>query len=147
MAKTNKVCYFCGKKYYYCPTCRDDIKKPSWYTMWCSEQCKNLDNIVAAHRSDKITTEEAKKRIEKLNINVNDIEFARETLKKYFNKIMNYKTDIIDEKTVKTQGENVEKENNESVKKPVTKKTKIVPKSKIKEKEESNDKDSVAENK
>ena len=115
--------------------------------MWCSEQCKNLDNIVAAHRSDKITTEEAKKRIEKLNINVNDIEFARETLKKYFNKIMNYKTDIIDEKTVKTQGENVEKENNESVKKPVTKKTKIVPKSKIKEKEESNDKDSVAENK
>lgn len=147
MAKTNKVCYFCGKKYYYCPTCRDDIKKPSWYTMWCSEQCKNLDNIVAAHRSDKITTEEAKKRIEKLNINVNDIEFARETLKKYFNKIMNYKTDIIDEKTVKTQGENVEKENNESVKKPVTKKTKIVPKSKVKEKEESNDKDSVAENK
>lgn len=145
--KNNRKCFFCGRSFYFCPTCPGDINKPSWYAMWCSEQCKDLDNIVAAHRTGKIDTEEAKKRIEELNIKISDIKFARETLKEYFYKIINYNTNAIDEKFSKTQKTNVKKKDNEPIKKSVTKKTKIVPKSKIKEKEESNDKGFVVENK
>lgn len=90
MPKANRKCTFCGNDYYYCGHCRDDINKPSWYTMWCSEQCKNLDKIIALHRMGKITTNEAQDKIKALNIDTKSLKFARDTLEEYFNKILNY---------------------------------------------------------
>lgn len=95
MAKTNKVCFLCGKKYHYCPTCSPDINKPSWYAMWCSEQCKDLDQILAAHTMNQITIEETKKKIEDLKLN--NINFADKNVEKHYNEIMSYK--IKDEET------------------------------------------------
>ena len=161
MAKPNRKCFFCGKEYHYCSTCPNDIKKPSWYVMWCSEQCKALDNIVAAHRTGKITTEEAKNKINELNIDVDNLKFARESLKEYFNNIMSYKSenmdnidkDNIDENVDEIKIENIESvktvENIENVedgvniesaenKKTRIRKTKIVSKSKIEENKEEN---------
>ena len=122
--------------------------------MWC-EQCKALDNIVAAHRTGKITTEEAKNKINELNIDVNSLKFAREPLKEYFNNIMSYGSENISEiknvdeinvkntKNIETVDniENVKDNVNiESIKskKIRTRKTKIVSKSKIKENKEEN---------
>ena len=147
MAKANRTCFFCGRGYNYCPTCRDDIKKPSWYSIWCSEQCKNLDNIVAAHRGGKITTEEAQKRIKELD--AKDIRFARETLRDYFNKIMSYKVDVVEEvEESKNETENVDivKTDNAITKsaKTASRKAKVVTASKTKVKEvESNEEDSA----
>ena len=155
MAKPNRKCFFCGKEYHYCSTCPNDIKKPSWYVMWCSEQCKALDNIVAAHRTGKITTEEAKNKINELNIDVDNLKFARESLKEYFNNIMSYGSENISEiknvdeinvkntKNIETVDniENVKDNVNiESIKskKIRTRKTKIVSKSKIEENKEEN---------
>ena len=155
MAKPNRKCFFCGKEYHYCSTCPNDIKKPSWYAMWCSEQCKALDNIVAAHRTGKITTEEAKNKINELNIDVDNLKFARESLKEYFNNIMSYGSENISEiknvdeinvkntKNIETVDniENVKDNVNiESIKskKIRTRKTKIVSKSKIEENKEEN---------
>lgn len=89
MAKSNRQCFLCGKKYHYCPTCSPDINKPSWYAMWCSETCKNLDNILAAHTVGKITIEEAKKQVETLSLN--DMEFADEAVKVHYEQIIQYK--------------------------------------------------------
>ena len=154
MAKPNRKCFFFFIEYHYCSTCPNDIKKPSWYAMWC-EQCKALDNIVAAHRTGKITTEEAKNKINELNIDVNSLKFAREPLKEYFNNIMSYGSENISEiknvdeinvkntKNIETVDniENVKDNVNiESIKskKIRTRKTKIVSKSKIKENKEEN---------
>ena len=152
MAKPNRKCFFCGRSFYFCPTCPSDINKPSWYTMWCSEQCKALDNIVAAHRTGKITTEEAKNKINELNIDVNNLKFARESLKEYFNNIISYESENISEiknvdemkventkniETVENIKDNVNVESTEN-KKTRTRKTKIVSKSKIKENKEEN---------
>lgn len=155
MAKPNRKCFFCGKEYHYCSTCPNDIKKPSWYAMWCSEQCKALDNIVAAHRTGKITTEEAKNKINELNIDVNSLKFAREPLKEYFNNIMSYESENISEiknvdemkventknietiESIENVKDNVNVESTEN-KKTRTRKTKIVSKSKIEENKEEN---------
>ena len=141
MSKTNRTCFFCGNSYYYCPTCPGDLNKPSWYALWCSEQCKSLDNIVAAHRSGKITTEKAKNKIKELNINIKDLKFARETLKEYFNMIMSYKSEVINENK---SDKDLKKESIEETKNIKTKvrRTKIVSKSKI----EKNNKEDLKEN-
>lgn len=153
--KNNRKCFFCGQDFYYCPTCPNDSNKPTWHVLWCSEKCKDLDNVVAAHRSGKITTEEAQKRIKELN--AKDLKFARETLKEYFNGIMSYKPTIVDKKENEIKVENVD-DTVKSVEKDVvttsstktvdkTKRTKIVPKSKAKESNEIKLKEDLVEEK
>lgn len=106
MAKLNKICFCCGKKYSYCPTCYPDMNKPSWYMMWCSEQCKDLDNILAKHTMGNITTEEAKKRIQKLKLK--EISFANESIKNHYENIMNYKDEIVKPKTPRKKKEELD---------------------------------------
>ena len=91
MAKSNRICFLCGKKYSYCNTCGEDVNKPSWYTMWCSETCKDLDRILAAHTMQQITTEEAKNKIE--NLKLENINFIDENVKKHYDEIMMYNSD------------------------------------------------------
>lgn len=86
MAKSNKICYLCGKKYHYCPTCSPDINKPSWYAMWCSEECKNLDQILASHTLKQISIEEAKEKINALKLK--DVKFVDDNVEKHYNEIM-----------------------------------------------------------
>ena len=129
MAKSNRICFLCGKKYSYCNTCGTDINKPSWYTMWCSENCKNLDQILAAHTMKQITTEEAKKKIEDLKLN--NVKFADENVEKHYNEIMSY---IKDEKVDK---------DNKSIDNDTTSKSsnvKVISKAKVVNTKSQNDK-------
>lgn len=121
MAKTNKVCFLCGKKYHYCPTCSSDINKPSWYAMWCSEQCKDLDQILAAHTMKQITIEETKKKIEDLKLS--NVKFVDENVEKHYNEIMSYKAK--DEESKKVNDDNTTIANSNSSEK-TTSKTKVV---------------------
>lgn len=129
MAKSNRICFLCGKKYSYCNTCGTDINKPSWYTMWCSENCKNLDQILAAHTMKQITTEEARKKIEDLKLN--NVKFADENVEKHYNEIMSY---IKDEKVDK---------DNKSIDNDTTSKSsnvKVISKAKVVNTKSQNDK-------
>ena len=45
MAK-NRTCFICGNKYDYCPTCDRDRLKPSWYALFCSDNCYKINNII-----------------------------------------------------------------------------------------------------
>lgn len=117
MARSNKICFLCGRKYHYCPTCSPDINKPSWYAMWCSEECKNLDQILAAHTMKHITTEEAQVKIKELKLK--NVEFTDENVEKHYYEVMSYK--IKNEESQKDIKEN----------KATTSTSKILPKSKI----------------
>lgn len=90
----NRVCYFCKKEYHYCPTCGEDIYKPSWYSMWCSETCKQLDSILVRHTSKMLSTAEAKKQIESLGleefVNINNVSNMNHLLE-----IVNYSEDAV----------------------------------------------------
>lgn len=87
MGKSNRICYLCGRKYSYCPTCGEDLHKPSWYSMWCSENCKSIDSILASHTVGKITSKQAKEKITELNLS--NLLFKNEDNQKHYSEIMN----------------------------------------------------------
>lgn len=55
----NRTCFLCGKKYSYCPTCSKDKLKPTWYAMFCSEECHDVDAILSDCTAGNITEEVA----------------------------------------------------------------------------------------
>lgn len=88
MGKDNRVCYLCGKNYSYCPTCNEDIFKPSWYAMWCSESCKKVDGILAAHTVGQIKTSKAKSLLGEINIDFDKL-LVSENTKEHLSSIIN----------------------------------------------------------
>ena len=72
MAK-NRICLICGNKYDYCPTCDRDRLKPSWYTLFCSETCYDINNILSKNTAGKLSIAEANKELNKIVFNKNNI--------------------------------------------------------------------------
>lgn len=58
--KDNRTCFCCGNKYSYCPSCANDASKPSWYLMFCNEECKDVNTILSQLTYKKISTKDAK---------------------------------------------------------------------------------------
>lgn len=69
----NRTCHLCGKKYAYCPSCHKDKLKPSWYALFCSDQCKDIDAILVQYGNKKITSLKAAKALAELGANVMNI--------------------------------------------------------------------------
>lgn len=86
MARHTKQCFCCGNEYSYCPTCFEDRLKPSWYSMFDSESCKELNAILSAHTCGKMDDKTAKEQIEKLNIDLSTIK--NELNKEYIEKLL-----------------------------------------------------------
>lgn len=59
MAKANRTCFICGNGYHYCPTCSEDRDKPSWYNMFCSEECKDINYILSENNFKRLSNEDA----------------------------------------------------------------------------------------
>lgn len=68
MARANRICYMCNKSYHYCPTCAEDRNKPSWYNMFCSEVCKDLNDILSENNFGRISNEDASELLKKICI-------------------------------------------------------------------------------
>ena len=68
MARRDRKCLCCGTKYSYCPTCSVDKTKPTWMTEFCSESCKELFETATKYNLKKLTKDEAKEVIEKLEL-------------------------------------------------------------------------------
>lgn len=66
--KNNKKCIICGTAYSYCPTCSRDQGKPSWYAIFCSDNCNDIYNIVTEYRDGIIDINEAYERIKKCDL-------------------------------------------------------------------------------
>lgn len=89
MGKDNRICYLCGEKYSYCPTCSEDTFKPSWYSMWCSEYCKDVDQILAAHTVKVISIEEAKQKLLDLNLDFDKMKMNND-IREHLNEILSF---------------------------------------------------------
>lgn len=100
--QNNRTCVICGKKYSYCPNCGADANKPTWYFVFCGENCKDIYNICTDWRDGIITKEEASEKISKLDIsNISD--FADAT-KKQIEELTR-----IENNTTNSKGNNTEK--------------------------------------
>ncbi len=69
MVENNKTCIVCGKTYTYCPNCSSYSKYPLWYDLFDGENCYEIYDACASYRDKIITKENAKKKLDKCNIN------------------------------------------------------------------------------
>ena len=87
--KNNRTCVICGKNYSYCPNCGEDAEKPTWYFIFCSENCKDIYDVCVQYRDKELALLDAQKEIKKLDISNID-NFAKST-KAQIQEILEYK--------------------------------------------------------
>lgn len=92
MAKPNKECVVCGKKYHYCPTCAADANKPRWMTMFDCEDCYTIFNTATKFNLGKITKEEAKDALNRVDLNKD----FNDAIKKDLNNIFYVEPIVVD---------------------------------------------------
>lgn len=65
----NRKCQTCSIRYSYCPDCsRADSLKPTWYSEFCGESCKDLWMTLTRFGMNRLTKAEAKSIISELNL-------------------------------------------------------------------------------
>lgn len=67
MSNNNVKCVICGKEYKYCHDCRHTTPE-AWKASFCCENCREIYRICSAYGMEKITKDEAKKRLEQCNL-------------------------------------------------------------------------------
>ena len=63
-----RKCIVDSKIYQYCPRCREYNSDEKWRLIYCSEDCKNADEILKQFKAGQITASKAKKALAKYNI-------------------------------------------------------------------------------
>lgn len=101
MAKTNKECYTCSTKYYYCPTCPSTAKKETYYNMFCSERCSKIFKLLSDETFKRITISECKEQL--LGLNVSTDENFKESIKNHVQRVLNYIEPRVDAEIVEEE--------------------------------------------
>lgn len=101
MAK-NRTCFICGSKYDYCPSCERDKMKPSWYSLFCGDTCKELNSILSANTANKMTDKEASALLKDLNLT--SVNINNDLVKVRIDELLKYK-EVVKEKTAKVKNE------------------------------------------
>lgn len=68
MERKLRTCAVCRTSYRYCPKCKEDENKETWYFTFCSENCKDIYNITSDFEDNHVLANEAKKKLENLNL-------------------------------------------------------------------------------
>ena len=89
MAKLNRVCFTCGKKHSYCPTCYGDMSLETWHIMFDNDNCKTIFNIINQHFYKHITIDEAISQLEKCDLR--ELDTFNEDIKKEVSDILTQK--------------------------------------------------------
>lgn len=83
----NRKCLACGTKYSYCPDCsRSDALKPTWYSEFCGESCKDLWLTLTRYNMNRLTKPEAKSIISELDLK--PIETYAQCVQRDYTKVM-----------------------------------------------------------
>lgn len=72
MAKLNRACGICKTKYSYCPTCAADAHKPTWMAVFCSENCREIYNVLDDCRYRSLSKKEAYERLSVVDLSCTD---------------------------------------------------------------------------
>ena len=98
MGKLNKQCFVCGEKYSYCYSCPSDLQNPTWRTLFDTENCKNIFNILCRHGQGKITDEETRNLLNECDLTY--VDKFNESLKNHFDKVF---SSTVKEETIVTK--------------------------------------------
>lgn len=64
----NAVCTVCGKKYHVCQSCRKIGSFVPWRTVADSPACYQIFQILSSHTNNRISDQEAKKRLSECDL-------------------------------------------------------------------------------
>ena len=90
-----KTCIVCGKTYEYCGHCDKGGQENRWKTNYCSENCRDIFDIVSKYVNKNISTEDAKKDLLEKNLGV----VTKTNIVNYCNEIISY-TEVKSEEDV-----------------------------------------------
>lgn len=108
MAKNNRTCIVCGKQYSYCPNC-DGIEKPLWLSIYHSDNCREIFQVINQHQFQHISDEDAIAKLKKLDLSVLDDEFANENIKHKVDFLLSLQNDTTKTKAKRTKNTSSEK--------------------------------------
>lgn len=103
--RKTRRCAVCQREYKFCPICKEDKEKESWYFTFCSDNCHDLYKVMADFENGLISDVMAKEQLSKLDLSKRD-SFG-ESYQKSFKKIMKSKMPVKKAGT-KEENENVE---------------------------------------
>lgn len=75
-----RKCVVCGNNYRYCPNCSQYKNKPSWYSLYCSENCKDINYLFRDYNSKSKSMSELRKTLQTCDLSRK--EYFREDIKK-----------------------------------------------------------------
>lgn len=68
-----RTCCVCRRSYHFCPVCNEEDKnKEPWYFVYCSENCKDIYNVMSSFENGKIDAETANEQLSKLDLSQKD---------------------------------------------------------------------------
>lgn len=66
MAKLNRTCIVCGRKYEYCSSCKEHATLEPWHSIFCSDNCRKIFNAVSMYGKD--SNEDIKEKLDKCDL-------------------------------------------------------------------------------
>lgn len=70
MAKLNRTCIVCGRKYEYCSSCKDQAMLEPWHSIFHDNNCREIFNAVSMYGKD--SNEDIKARLDKCDLSDKD---------------------------------------------------------------------------
>ncbi len=97
-----RTCCVCRRSYHFCPVCNEEDKnKEPWYFVYCSENCKDIYNIMSSFENGSINAKTANEQLSKLDLSQKDNfgDSYKNTLSKISTEIKKIKADVFQENT------------------------------------------------
>ena len=100
--KNNRKCVICGKEYSYCPVCGQDLKKPSWYTIFCGDNCNTIYETITTYRDGGCSIEAARDVLNGLDLSAVDADGFNATTRGQIKEILGTAEKVDAVETVET---------------------------------------------
>lgn len=85
MARDNKICVSCGKKYSFCPNCGAKKYHEMWKNLYCSQNCKRVFDIVSDYVGGLLPASAAKEKLSECDLTTD----FKQNLRARIDEIMN----------------------------------------------------------
>ncbi len=96
-----RICKVCGKKYAYCPSCVEDMNKPTWMMSFDKAECKEVWDVLSANGVGLIDNKEAVARLKK--VNYESLGIADEGMLNHINGLLGKKVEPVKEEKVEVK--------------------------------------------
>lgn len=77
----NRKCLICQTEYEYCPSCAEHRKLPAWRSIFDSDKCLNIYNVIVEFRENRMSAKVASKKLKALGVSDNYDNYSESTIK------------------------------------------------------------------